>query len=68
MVVNWLNVDEAKTDPTPKNIESIVNTGKDTGLEIYSQTFEDHPESKDHLPTALKQVNEVHHFKVNGLQ
>jgi hypothetical protein len=29
--------------------------------------YEGHPESKDRLRTVHAQVNEFHHFKVNGL-
>jgi hypothetical protein len=46
-----------KKHPTPKNTESILNTGTDIGLEIYSLTYEGQPESKDCLRTALEQVN-----------
>jgi hypothetical protein len=30
--------------------------------------YEGHPESKDLLRIAVVQINELHHFKVNGPQ
>jgi hypothetical protein len=50
----------------PSTRDSILNASKDTGLEIYSYflTYKGCP--KKYRPFA--QVNELHHFKINGLQ